>query len=168
MTRNRLIACGIICCSLAGGAAMGSDSPASAKATALRAVAAFFLEPSAQNFASFFDPTADWKNKGPGSAVTKVLAELKTEGKQIVELVSVKEVIFFMGDDIPSLKKRFPDGQRMWDAQRIPARLKDPNALGCLVVWKRTDSKDPEDIRLNALVFKKVEKDYKIVYLDDM
>lgn len=162
----RTTVCFVVAVTFSSNAVLAEEGvpPPSAKATVLRAVAAFFLEPDQKEFAAVLDSQAQWKNRGEGSAAEAV-RELAQEGDQITTRVCVKEIIFFTTSDLPRLKQRFSHAHNMWRAERVPARV--VGGFGCLVVWRDLADDDPEEIELNVLILKKLGDAYKVVYLDD-
>ena len=134
-----------------------------AKATAFDAVTAMFLRPDAKTLGTLIDKDAQWKNYKPGSAL-EAIEEIENEPDDIA-LVSIQEIRFFLMDDIPELRERFPKA-RLWNADRVPKRL--TNGLGCLIAWQNMNEQRPRDVELNVLVIKKLKDKYRIVYLDDL
>jgi len=127
-----------------------------AKTFGREAISAVWHQRDPQAIARFFDKDAERKTKGKGSA----LASLRQQPQDVLDKISVTETTFFTQGDVEKLSKRFPDD--MWRADRVPAHLGD--SLGCLCVF---EIKGTGKIGLWAMVLKKVEGDYRIVYIDD-
>jgi len=127
-----------------------------AKVFVSEALSAVWQQRDPQAMARFFDKDAERKTNGKGSA----LASLRQEPQDTLHKITVAETIFFSQDDVEKLSKRFPDD--MWKVDRVPGHL--GNLLACLCVM---EMKGSDRVGLWVMVVKKVEGEYKIVYIDD-
>lgn len=128
----------------------------SARATALRAIAAVYVDGEKEAALDFFDDAASRKGRGEGSAIES----LKKQPASMLASLQLKAIIFFEQGDVAQLSKRFPDD--MWEPGRIPAMLTE--GIGCLVVLGIPGR---EEQGLWAFVVKKVDGRNRIVYTDD-
>lgn len=133
-----------------------------ARAVALQFVSAFLAESDPAKVLQFFDPDADRKGRGKGTAVEIIKRELE-QPRRLRESAKLREIVFFSTkEDVAKLAERYP-GETMWG--RLPAQIDQvKDGVGCLVV-----SGGPEEgtTGLGAFVFKKVGENYRIVYMDD-
>ena len=165
--------CGGVALAVLAGSALGEarQPHRSARATALRAVCAFLLEPNAEDMRELAAKNAEWKNRGPGSAeqliqgVTKELEKLReARGGRVGDPVAVQEIIFFTHEGLAAVKTRFPAAGGMWQDDRVPARMKD--ALGCFV-RSAFKARGREETVFHVFLLKKVGDTHKVVYFDD-
>lgn len=152
----------------AASVALAADSPGAgdpARVVGVKATTAMFLKPDAVAVGALVAKDAEAAYYKPGDDVrAKIVDELRREGDEMAKSVSVREIVFFIDEDLRDLKKRFP-GLRMWDENRLPKRL--GRNLGCLIVSERLEKrKDEIRYRLDALVIREIEGDYKLVYFD--
>jgi hypothetical protein len=133
-----------------------------ARAVALQFVSAFLAESDAAKVLEFFDPDADRKSRGKGTAVEMAKRELE-QPRRLHESAKLREIVFFATkEDVAKLAERWP-GETMW--KRLPGQIDQvKDGVGCLVV-----SEGPKEgtTGLGAFVFKKVGDNYRIVYTDD-
>jgi hypothetical protein len=150
-----------------------ADTLPAARALALRAASAFFLWPDAPAFQSALAEDADWKGLGSGSA-TRAVDEIRRSGDKIAEQVSVKEILFCVKADVPTMKQRFPVAANLWKPDRVPSKLKNQTSFACIVVYHRLENIGDPDYtadELNELVvfvFDRTPDGYKIVHIDDL
>lgn len=121
-----------------------------------RAIAAVFEQGDPQAIAPYFHADAEHKTGGIGSA----LASLARQPRDVLTRVRISETLFFTGEDLGALRERYPDD--MWDPERIPAHMGD--ATGCVCVAELTGT---DRVKLWVCLAKKIDGEYKIIYLDD-
>jgi RNA polymerase sigma factor (sigma-70 family) len=139
----------------------GKTKPA-ARAVALQFVFAFLTESDSAKVLEFFDPDADRKGRGKGTAVEVAKREVE-QPRRLRESAKLREIVFFSTkEDVAKLAERYP-GETMWG--RLPAQIDQvQDGVGCLVV-----NEGPQEgtTGLGAFLFKKVGDNYRIVYMDD-
>ena len=139
--------------------------PTTGEAFIREAIAAVFEQADPQAMAAYFHPDAERKSQGKGSA----LVTLRQQPRSVLTRINIAETIIFRREDLARMRAEHPDD--MWDADRVPARMRD--AVGCLVLFTLKDAvnegKRPDGQRLGmwVCVAKKVDGEYKIVYVDD-
>jgi RNA polymerase sigma factor (sigma-70 family) len=133
-----------------------------ARAVALQFVFAFLTESDSAKVLEFFDPDADRKGRGKGTAVEVVKRELELP-RRLRESAKLREIVFFSTkEDVAKLAERYP-GETMWG--RLPTQIDQlRDGVGCLVV---VEGPNEGTTGLGAYLFKKVGDNYRIVYMDD-
>lgn len=123
------------------------------------AIDAVFTSNDPQALTAYFDPDAERKNQGKGSA----LRLLQGTPRSVMQQVVIQEMVFFGRDDLDEIRTRFPDD--MWNDDRVAARLTAEACAG-LVIF------DIPGQRMRGLgkwvvVARKFGDQYRIVYWDD-
>ena len=139
---------------------------AEAKSVALQAVSHMLLAGDAEQLGKLFAEAVAINSKDP-RPTDVVIDEFKKElatlpSRNIGDLVSVREILFFDTGGTDHLRKRFPAKTDLWSPKQVPAYIK--GGLGCYVVAKELREGREVDDEVYIFVVKKVQGRYRIVY----